>query len=244
MQPAWITNKLSNLVAKNTAGGVVRAWTYYAVCSVLLLIGPAYFATQGVYVNTVGFWVGAAASILMVVFYSILEIHTLMKIGLAGCGIRYSMLTGIIEPTSDAALNLIFARPCVMGGSRASKFDSNIDVTPMLLAEPEGIVGEFNLKAGDSKILVENCRLEVVGFDRYRVTACEGLESPHLPHVSARISKQTDVIVIGKFMNDCGDIQPIIGSTILIIEASILERFIQYNMFRTLFLCTCIVILI
>lgn len=224
------SNRFSRLVVKETAGGIIRFPTYFLISFFLIPI------------DSVGFYIKAFC-LLMVVALSAREILACLKIGFAGAGRKYSVITGQIDTGSELSASLVFNRPPLYG-SRSVRIDSLIDVTPKLLSDPDGLVGDLKIKVGKSELRLDGCRLQIIGFDRHRVISCDGLLSPDEPHVSASMSGGSEVHLAGQFVESADGLRPAPGSPLLIIEPRALNGFFGYNLFRVIFLCALLSLLI
>ena len=234
-QPAWMRNKLSGLKASCAAGGWVRYPTYHTCFYLLLLSVPALGHQQGIFGDAGALWFAQTAYLLFLILLAIPEMVVVLQVGCAAAGLKYTLKTGKIECQPGTHVSFVFERP--MGFSNKNpKFNGMIDVSPKLLSYPIGIAGSLNLKSGGHDIEIKDLWLRIIGFNRYRVTACEGLIDMNQPHICARINETTDVLVLGRHSADNHPPQQRYEGDLLIIEARAFEDFLQYNMFRVLFL--------
>jgi hypothetical protein len=215
------TPKFSNLVVSGSAGGVIRVHTYFVIGFFLCFPHPA-----GVFHIIV---------LLIALLCSLTEILACFKIAFAGEGKKFSVMRAKIDLDPEETVHLVFSRHSYGKGKHS--IDDYTDVTPKLLTDPDGMVGDLKISIGGKPLQVEGCRYQVIGFDRYRVSSCDGLLTPDSPHVSVPLAGGTEVYVIGRVKARDDGLILSKRYPVLIVEPKAINNFLRYNLIRTLLFC-------
>jgi hypothetical protein len=231
----WWKHPLSSLVASERAGGLVRAPTWFLLGYLLFLITPALYSERGIFADTGFLWFAQSFFLGAALLACLGESLVYLKVGCAFFGVHFSINRARIKNGSRRSTDIIFARPDSIV-ARQPKFTSPIDVPPMLLSDPVGVIDHLEIAIDDKAVRVEDCRLQMIGFDRYRVKSCQGLVDQTWPHVSVRLSGDEEVYLIGRFTGRGGIERQNPNSPLIIVQADQLDKFVTYNMARLLLL--------
>jgi hypothetical protein len=215
------TPKFSNLVVRGVAGGAVRLCTYFIIGFFLCFPIPA-----GVFHVIV---------LLLALLCSLTEILACFKIAFAGEGKKFSVMSAKIDLDPEDVVNLVFSRHSYGNGKHS--IDDYTDVTPKLLSDPAGMVGDLKISIGGEPLQVDGCRYQVIGFERYRVSSCDGLVDPECPHVSVPLVGGTEVYVIGRVKQGGNGLVHSKRYPVLIVEPSAMNSFLRYNLIRAVLFC-------
>lgn len=214
------TPKFSNLVVSGLAGGGVRVQTYFIL---------AFF----IFASTTG--VFHLICLLIALLCSLTEFLACFKIAFAGDGKKFSVISAKIDLDPAEAVSLVFSRHS-WGKGKHSLIDPT-DATPKLLSDPDGMVGDLKISIAGKLLEVEGCRYQIIGFERYRVSACDGLLTPDTPHVSVPLAGGTEVYVIGRVKASGDGFIHSKRYPVLIVEPKAINSFLRYNLFRALLFC-------
>ena len=231
----WWKHPVSSLVASERAGGLFRAPTWLLLGYLLFLITPAFYSERGIFADSGFLWFAQTFFIGAAILGCLTESLAYLKIGCAFFGAHFSINRARIVISSGRSTDIIFPRPISIV-ARNPKFTSPIDVSPMLLSDPVGVIDHLDIAINDKTVRVEDCRLQVIGFDRYRVKSCQGLVDQTWPHVSVRLSGDEEVYLIGRFTERGGIERQNPQSPLIIVQADQLDKFVTYNMARLLLL--------
>jgi len=232
--PDFMTPGLMGLEARHTTnGGLLNNHVKFAAFYAALLVIPALGHKEGIFADNGFLWFIQALSLVVVALCVAPEISAFTRIGRANAGSKYTLKSGRVENNKENPVDFIFNRRPLRGNTSKC-----IDKLPVFLVDPEGAVGELELHIDGHSVNVDNCRIGVIGFDRYQVTACEGLNDLPCLYISVRIAKPTEVLLAGQFLMEEGSYRLIPGSKVILIEPALLNNFMRQNMYRVLLLCS------
>lgn len=233
--PNLMANQLFGLEARHTTnGGFLANYVIYVVCYALFLVLPAIGHKDGIFANTGLLWFVQVFILLIVATCFAPGISAFIRVGLANAGLKYSIRPARIKNNSESSVDIVFNRRPL----KSSNSSKSIEKLPRYLVDPEGFVGELKIDIDKRRLEIEQCFLGVVGFDRYQVTACDGLRDSPQFYVSVRIPKPTEVLLVGQFLNEGGSLKVAQGSKLVLIESSKFDDFMRCNMYRVLLLCS------
>lgn len=216
----------SEIVATSKAGGVIQPATYYVLAYFLFVLFSGEDA-DGIFGEPGWVMLVKFTALFCIAFISYFETLALFKllwaIYITQSGVHEGVVSG-----ADFRKNseLVFSRPTCFLEKTKPRFNSSIDKPPMLLSHPDCYEGSFTLTVNDKEIIFNPESLQVIGFDRYRVSKLDLEHLDFLPHISIKLNGQTRIYAVGEIDESGNSMTGRKGWPLILIDAACLNRLI------------------